>query len=182
MTKPKVHSISLAILCSMIVSTATGQESWTSRYLKIKKDGKLEYVADSLGNTLPDFSRVGYLQNRKPFPQVPIVKTIQPDGINDQLIIQQAIDEVAQMPLGSNGFRGTILLKKGTYRISGTIKIRTSGIVLRGEGEETKLVAAGKGQRALISANSSGEIKEVKDSRKKISDKYVPVGAKSFVI
>ena len=34
--------------------------------------------------------------------------------------------------------------------LPGTLHIHAGGVVLRGEGNETKLVAAGKGQRALI--------------------------------
>ena len=40
------------------------------------------------------------------------------------------------------------LIKKGIYKIPGTIKITASGIILRGEGPGTKLIPAGKGQRS----------------------------------
>lgn len=158
------------------------QASWSPKFVSVKKNGRLDYIADSLGNTIPDFSGVGYKQNRVAFPAVKVVKTISPSGDNDQQLIQSAIDEVAAMPAGRDGFRGAILLRKGVYKITGTIRIRTGGIVLRGEGEATKLIAAGKGQRALISINGMGEITEIAGTRKKITDKYVPLGAKSFTV
>ncbi len=155
---------------------------WSSKFVQLNKDGKLNYVPDEKGNIIPDFSKVGYHHGKRNIPNVPVVKTITASDTNSQSIIQSAIDEVAVMPLDKNGFRGTILLKKGVYKIPGTIKINTSGIVLRGEGNETVLIATGKGQRNLIQVAGSGSIKEVKESRVKITDKYVAVGAKSFNI
>jgi hypothetical protein len=158
------------------------QEIWNSKHIKVKTNGQLEYIPDSLGNTFPDFSGVGYKGNKKSLPVVPVIKTIEATGENDQERIQSAIDEVSKMPAARNGFRGAILLKKGTYKIPGTIRIRTSGIILRGEGNETKLIATGKGQRNLISVGGSGDLKETEGSRQKITDVYVPVGAKSFSV
>lgn len=162
------------------IQVISAKQPWNSKFIKERKNGTIEYVPDAFGNIIPDFSGVGYLKNRKPLPQVKIVKTVSPQGGDDQQLIQTAIDEVSQMKPDKDGFRGTILLKKGRYKIWGNIKIRTSGIILRGEGDETVLIAAGKGQRALISVNSSGEIKEMPGSRRQITDRYVPVGAKSF--
>lgn len=142
----------------------------------------LVYNKDSLGNTIPDFSGVGYMQGNQQIPNVAVVKTVSPDGINDQALIQAAIDEVAKRTPDSKGMRGAILLKKGTYKIAGTIRITTSGIVLRGEGDETKLIATGKGQRSLIAVTGTGKITEIKDSRRQIRNKYVPVGAITFQV
>lgn len=158
------------------------QESWTSKYVKVKKNGSIEYTADSLGNTIPDFSGVGYRQNRIPLPVIPVVKTIQSTGENDQQLIQSAIDEVSAMKIGANGFRGAILLKKGAYKVPGNLRINASGVILRGEGDETKIIATGKGQRKLIVVTGTGELKETAGSRRKIIDKYVPVGTKSFFV
>lgn len=157
------------------------QSLWQSKYVTQQKDGALQYIPDAQGNTIPDFSKVGYYHGLKNIPIVSVVKTIEPSE-NAELIIQSAIDELSKGPVSTDGFRGTILLTKGTYRIAGTIKISASGIVLRGEGEETKLVAVGKGQRSLIFVNGAGSIKEIKNSRTKIENKYVPVGTKSFSV
>lgn len=89
-------------------------------------------------------------------PDVKVVETIEApaNGADATRLIQNAIDKVAQITSATNGFKGAILLKKGRYSISGTLNIQSSGIVLRGEGEDSKtgtvLIAAGKGQRTLI--------------------------------
>jgi len=173
-------TLSLALLLCFI--TTYGQEKWESQYIKIQKNGKLQYIPDEQGNIIPDFSRVGYHQNTKPIPKVNTVTTLSATGENDQQKIQQAIDDLAKKPADQNGIRGAILLKKGEYKIPSSLKISTSGIVLRGEGDETKLIATGKGQRKTIVATGAGKAIEIPNSRTKITDPYVPVGAKSFEI
>jgi len=165
----------------LITSFANAQTKWESKYVKVKS-GHLTYIPDELGNTIPDFSRVGYHQNSKPIPNVKVVTTLSATGENDQQRIQQAIDDLAKQPAAEDGIRGAILLKKGLYKIPGSIRINTSGIVLRGEGKETKLLATGKGQRKTIMASGTGKAIEIPHSRAKILDKYVPVGAKSFTV
>jgi len=158
-------------------------KEWHSKFVTVEKNGSLHYTADAKGNIIPDFSAVGFFRGDKEIPSVPIVKTINPnpDG-NSEQIIQRAIDEVSKMDMAKNGFRGTILLKKGVYKIPGTIKINTSGIVLKGEGNDTKLIATGLGQRSLIAVSGSGKEQPIESSRVKITDSYVPVGAFSFSV
>jgi len=158
------------------------QGQWNSTYVRQEKNGTLVYTPDEKGNTIPDFSKVGYHHAQKEIPFVPVVKIIEAIPGNCEQLIQSAIDEVAAMPLNAAGFRGAILLRKGIYNIPGTIRINESGIVLRGEGEETILMATGTGQRSLISVSGTGNIKEQKETRVVITDKYVPVGAKSFMV
>jgi len=166
-----------------LLSTSEGQaQTWQSNLVKLNKAEKLTYIPDAKGDVIPDFSRVGYHQGDKVIPQVKVVKELSPNGINDQQQIQEAINELAKMPLNKDGFRGTVLIKKGTYEIPGTINITASGIVLRGEGLVTKLIATGTGQRKLISVNGIGKPKEVANTRTKITDAYVAVGAKSFQV
>ena len=160
-------------------ATAMGQQNPASRYIEVDKNGIVKYIPDSLGNILPDFSRVGYNENKSALPEVKIVKRISP-GENDQRNIQSAIDEIATLPLNKEGFRGTLLLQKGTYKIPGTLKIKASGIVLKGEGDATKLLAVGKGQRSLVSISGTGKRTAIENSRQMITDAYVPLGAKSF--
>src|SRR5690606_2329684 len=125
-----------------------------SSFVKLNPDGTLTYTTDSRGNIIPDFSAVGYRRSEVDLPDVPVVKTVSPvAGESSQEVIEAAIDEVSKKPL-VNGFRGAILFKKGTYNIPGTVHVRVSGIVLRGEGDDptdgTKWVATGKGQRTLL--------------------------------
>ncbi|MBN9298194.1 MAG: hypothetical protein J0I41_14360 [Filimonas sp.] len=156
-------------------------KEWESKFVHINADGTISYTADEKGNTIPDFSRVGYFGGDKAIPDVAVVKTISADGDNSQQVIQAAIDEVAARTPDANGFRGAILLKKGTYKIGGAITVKTSGIVLRGEGDDTRLIATGTTQRSLINISGSGSIKEA-GAHIKITDDYVPVGTFSFNI
>jgi hypothetical protein len=155
---------------------------WSSRFVQLNKDGTLSYIPDEKGNIIPDFSNVGYHHGKPNIPDVAVMRTITASDTNSQAIIQSAIDEVSAMPVNNDGFRGAILLKKGIYKIAGTIRITASGIVLRGEGSETVLIATGKGQRTLLQVSGTGSIKEVKRSRVHLTEKYVPVGAKSFTV
>jgi hypothetical protein len=159
---------------------------WESSYLQVNKNGTIHYTADENGNTIPDFSRVGFYGGDKEIPEVAVVKNISASGTNnDESIIQSAIDEVAKRPLDKNGFRGAILLKKGTYKIPESISISVSGIVLRGEGDKTggtKLIATAKKQVSLITIAGNGNIKEEKGSRVKVTDAYVPTGTFSFTV
>jgi len=163
-----------------VAITCFAQKQWSSKYVKVGKNGALIYPPDEEGNTIPDFSKVGYGAGMRYIPFVQVVKTIQAADSNSQSVIQAAIDVVAKLPLNKKGFRGAILLKAGVYNIPGTIRINASGIVLRGEGEDTKLIAVGKGQRNLISVSGKGELKEIAETRRRINESYVPVGAKSF--
>ncbi|MGC4102931.1 hypothetical protein [Ferruginibacter sp.] len=169
----------IAAFCSI---HATAQKSWQSAVVKVKTNGELQYIPDSMCNTIPDFSRVGYYRGDAAIPRVPVVKTVTATGNNDELAIQAAIDELSKMSLNKEGFRGTVLLKKGLYKINGTIRINASGIVLRGEGNETKLIAVGNSQHSLIAVSGTGSVKELPSTRKKITDSYVPTGAKSFTL
>src|SRR5262249_18790090 len=101
-------------------------------------DGHLVYVPDAPGNTIPDFSGVGYLGGTVPLPDtpggahVPTRVTLHPEAGDATARIQAALDQVAALPLDANGFRGAVHLTAGTYDISDHIEIRASGVVLRG--------------------------------------------------
>lgn len=177
-----ITQLSIAIALA-IGSTGFQPAAWQSKFVK-ESNGTLIYTPDSKGDQLPDFSKVGYHKGEVEIPDVAVVKTISPPAKGDaQELLQSAIDEVAKMPLNSKGFRGAILLKKGTYRIPGKINIGTGGIVLRGEGaneQGTILVASGKGQRNLLNISGSSSSVEIKGTRVDITDAYVPVGSFSF--
>jgi len=179
----KIISLLLAL---SIFSFRSSSPPWESKFIKQNKDGSLKYIPDEKGNIIPDFSRVGYYGGNKDIPDVPVVKTIEPaaEG-NSETIIQSAIDEVSKKTLNKDGFRGAILLKKGTYKIPENIRIEASGIVLRGEGDNvggTRLVAQSKKQVSLINVSGKGNISEIKNTRVKITDEYVPVGTFSFTV
>jgi len=190
--KNKVRLLKISICLVVLIFLASFIKvkitKWQSKFVTINKDGMLVYHPDSLGNILPDFSRVGYKEGGVAFPDLKVVKTVYPAASgSSQKIIQDAIDEVARLKPDNEGFRGAILLKKGTYKIEGTIYIKASGIVLRGEGEGnnngnggTRLIATGTKQRNLIEVTGSGKIQKVSGKEAAIIDDFVAVGAKSF--
>ncbi|KAF9908221.1 hypothetical protein EC991_010147 [Linnemannia zychae] len=129
-------------------------------------NGTLEALKlpDEHHNTIPDFSRVGYREGHVRIPIVPVSVIVEPsnnDTVDDTARIQSAIDQVsAQLlePIGEDGaaVRGAVLLKAGIYRVAGALIIHTSGVVLRGEGQDeagTIIVATGASQRDFILVN-----------------------------
>src|SRR5437762_8100466 len=150
-------------------------------------DGKLQYRTDENGNRIPDFSTCGYGGGGMRIPDVPAKITLSPSPIvqDDTARIQQAIDQVSQMPPDKVGLRGAILLKRGQYRIAGQLKITAGGVALRGEGDDedgTLLIAAGKTRRDLIDIKGPASVEELIDTRQVIADPTVPVGARSFIV
>lgn len=174
----RIKSLFYCCLMLTVAVHVTAQKTWSSKLVKQGANGGLAYQLDGLGNTIPDFSRVGYYHGLKDIPVVPLMKVIEPSDSAEKEI-QAAIDDIANQPINKNGFRGCVFIRAGTYKIKGTIKVTASGIVLRGQGDATRIIAAGKGQRTLISVSGSGNIKQDGPSIQ-ITDKYVPVGAYSF--
>jgi hypothetical protein len=143
----------------------------------------LIYRSDPQGNRIPDFSGVGYGTGNCPLPLVPVRLTLRPWSGDQTKRIQDSLDTLAKLPLSSDGFRGTLVLKRGEYPVSGTIFIRASGIVLRGEGQDLKtgtvIRDTGKDKDPLILI--CGAVKpELEKTPCRILDAYVPVGANTM--
>lgn len=149
-------------------------------------DGKLVYVADELGNTIPDFSNAGYKGGGVPIPNVPVKEIVWPVLGDNADHIQAAIDRVSALPLDPSGFRGTVLLRMGTYILEKPLTIKASGVVLRGEGMSdigTILIGKIPAERtrlALVNITGDASITLMEETRQAITDSYVPVGANSF--
>jgi hypothetical protein len=142
-------------------------------------DGNLVYALTERGDRVPDFSGAGYAGGGVAWPHVPVRVAVGPVSGDAERWVQAAIDYVASLPADARGFRGAVQIAAGRYTIAGQLKIRASGVVLRGAGSGptgTVLVAAGTGRRALIELGGT-------DSRKNagvqftVADSYVPVGA-----
>jgi hypothetical protein len=104
-----------------------------------------------------DFSYAGYQAGAHDLPFIPAVLSVRPTGGDDTALLQSAVDHVAALPIGANGFRGAVLLRPGRFRIRGQIHLNAGGIVLRGSGSGangTVLVAEGIGRRTLIQAGA----------------------------
>lgn len=155
-------------------------------------NGRLVYLADSMGNTIPDFSNAGYRGGGVTIPYVAVKATVWPVPGDNSTNIQSAIDLVSSLPLDASGFRGAVLVKMGIYELSTPIFIKASGVVLRGEGmSDIGTILIGKIpkeknartiRQSLISIGGDSGCTAVEESRQAILDNYVPVGARSFSV
>jgi hypothetical protein len=159
-------------------------------------DGKLVYVADSLGNKIPDFSNAGYMGGGVSIPHVQVKAIAWPVAGDNSERLQKLIDSLSALTPDASGFRGAILLKMGQYNLEKPLYIKASGIVLRGEGmtdigtilvgktpKERPPQGPGRGGRpALINIAGDVGVKPQEDTKQIITDNYVPVGAVSFTV
>ncbi len=156
------------------------------------QDGKLTYTLyanqgqENAVNQVPDFSSAGYRGGGVRLPEVPVKETVLPDTGDVKAAIQRAIDRVAALPADANGFRGAVLLKTGIYHVGGSLFIRESGVVLRGEGNSldgTVLIATQRSQHNLIEVRGTGSgFGEVAGSKARITTAYVPTGTRTFSV
>lgn len=151
------------------------------------QDSNFEYKQENL----PDFSFAGYKQNKEAIPLVPIVATIYPEEGKDRINIQRAVDSLSNEPM-VNGFRGTILLKSGTYYLDDRVIIASSGIIIRGEGQSpigTHIIStatgdvlpntiSGKQQHAVFSFTGQSNRPQKIGESYKISSPRIYMGSK----
>ena len=183
MSLAKTYRINFLLLTLLIFQQASPAQKPGKPVIPLLfEKGKLIYTADSLGNRIPDFSYCGFKASEQPIPTIP-VKVVVPIGKGDATLrIQSALDYVASLSPDANGFRGAVLLQKGTYEVFGQLRMTASGIVLRGSGvNETTVIGAGTGRLALIKIIGTNEKLQVGRSVK-ITDGYVPVNAFKFNI
>lgn len=124
--------------CFTAVDEEIARYTYAEPYPAIRlENGRMVYTPDYRGNTLIDYSHAGYEGGGAAIPNIPVKIILEPSGSNadDTKRIQRAVDLLGRIPVGGDGFRGAILLKAGTYRISRPIRIGRSGIVIRGEGD-----------------------------------------------
>ena len=179
-----IIKITLILLLFLSLQEVKAQ---TSSIVAVGANGRLVYTPDAKGNVVPDFSAVGYMNSEAPIPTVGVVLTVNPVVGDNLTNIQNAINQVATMPLDANGFRGAILFTAGTYNISDTVTITASGIVLRGvgfNGSGTNFIATKTSQHILFDfIGASGTAYNSSNStRKAIIDLYVPIGKKQITV
>lgn len=164
---------------------------WQSKILHYGDDGKLVYVPDSNGNRIPDFSFAGYRNGETPLPEVPAVLTIRPVSGDNTAHIQAALNEVGQREPDGNGHRGAVLLRPGTYRVSGTIRVNRTGVVLRGSGESvdpeigTIIRATGDSRQTYVievGGQTDEWATEVPGTRTDVTSEFVQVGSRTFTV
>ncbi len=139
-----------------------------SQYVTLH-DGQLVYSEIRNGDIIPDFSSVGFRRSEESIPDIPEVLRIEPDddAEDDTNRIQRAIDEVGNLPIQENGFRGALYFAPGIYEIDGGLTLRNDGVVLRGGGsgpDGSVLIARGNLRRSLITAGAESEPEELKNT------------------
>lgn len=100
-----------------------------------------------------DFSHAGYGGGGVPLPVVPALTRVTPTGVDDTAALQAALDWAGQQAIQPNGFRGAVLLASGEFRVSGSLRMARTGVVLRGStnpSAPTIIVATGQGRRTLL--------------------------------
>lgn len=167
---------------ALLLGAASCAGAATSEWVYRGATGRLIYAPDAQGDRIPDFSDVGYRGGEVPLPTVSAALMVSPQAGDDTALIQAAIDQVSNLPLGPDGFRGAVELSAGEFQIASQLRINTSGVVLRGAGRETGgtlLRGTGTGQRDLIQIAGAGS-ERTTGSTRNLVDKVVPVGARSF--
>jgi hypothetical protein len=139
-------------------------------------------AADTAPHFPIDFSVAGFRAGG-PIPFVPARIAVAPTGADDTDLLQSALDHLASLPLGPDGFRGALLLRPGRFRVRGQLKVTAGGIVLRGSGAGaggTVIIATGIGRRTLIEAGGSA-LPALGASQPIVTDP-VPAGANRFAV
>ncbi len=178
---------------NLLKSGISSEQTAYSSLVYPGEDGRLVYepYTDN-GDRILDFSYCGFKRSEEPIPNVPVVVTLSPltdetvpdgtmaypKGCDSREYIQSALDKVASRQPDEDGFRGTVLLTKGTFYVTGNLLVR-SGVVLRGEGD-------GPDGTVLIFRNPRGtgiqvgnpEVNPVSMGMPtRIADTYIPAGS-----
>jgi hypothetical protein len=158
-----------------------GWDPQTRRPVSQGRDRRLVYATDERGNRIPDFSYCGYLAAERPIPDVPIRMVVPAVPGDATGRMQKALDYVASLPADANGIRGAVLLEKGIHHVSGSLKITSGGVVLRGSGmgpEGTVLLGTGQGRDTLICIKGRNDRKT--GAPVPVTDAFVPVNANAL--
>ena len=161
-------------------------------------DNKLVYVPDEQGNAIIDSSHAGYGGGGVAIPTIPVRETVWPVAGDNTENIQAAINKVSSRPLDAGGFRGSVLVKAGYYKMATPIRIDASGVVLRGEGmgdTGTVLIGTGTGrtggggagggggnQGTLVLVGGATGATAKDETRQTMTGDHVPVGARKFKV
>ncbi|VGO18814.1 hypothetical protein SCARR_00867 [Pontiella sulfatireligans] len=172
-------AVSAALLWTSSKSYAEN-DTLDRQWVAVGRNGKLEYKKTPREDRIMDFSHAGYMGGGVALPKVPAKKIVGPSGGDDTARIQAAINQISEKPL-VRGFRGAVLLKQGTFRCSGALKIAASGVVLRGAGMDkggTTIEMVGEPHVCIhIESNEKNSFLPVDNAAPiRITDDYVPSG------
>lgn len=181
----------IAFLLAVNFIAATTTTAQQSEWVKYDRNGKLAYKATANGDRIMDFSHAGYKGGGVALPSVATTIKVKPSGTaDDTQTIQNAIDQVAKMPL-KNGFRGAVELAAGTFTCASSIILSESGIVLRGNGNEkngTTIKMTGDPHTAIvigrgntkIALGSTEDKEQLALANTRLANAYVPAGTSVF--
>ncbi|WPR77460.1 DUF6298 domain-containing protein [Algoriphagus sp. NG3] len=147
------------------------------------EEGNLVYEPDEFGNRIPDYSFAGYRLSEVPIPFVSPVFFVSPVEGDATVLIQEALNQVAHMPLDKNGFRGAVVLDKGDFQIQGTLFLGNDGVVLRGSGAGeggTRLIGAGTHRDDLIKVQGKKDI--VLGEKSAVKEVFYPLGSEYVLV
>ncbi|HVY26175.1 MAG TPA: hypothetical protein VHB79_06465 [Polyangiaceae bacterium] len=163
--------------CAKWYEGAAPASQWVYR----DEQGTLAYKSlNGQGDRILDFSYAGYRGGGVALPHVPAGRTLTPSGGDDTGAIQAALDAVSRSSL-VDGTRGAVELSAGTFRLSGSLHIAASGVVLRGAGsglDGSVLKVEGE-PRTIITLTGSGK-RVTTGSPAKIVDAYAAAGTKTL--
>ena len=147
--------------------------------------GRLIYVPDAEGDRILDFSDVGYQgRGTELIPDnIPNVVTVSPVAGDDTANIQAAINLLAALPPGPNGFRGAVLLTGRALRYQHAAqhqRQRRRASRRRSRHRATVLHGRGTTQRPLDQRARLGSQSFTGNPKRNMIDKVVPAGATSF--
>ena len=129
-----------------------------------------------------DYSTCGYHASEAVIPDVGVAMYVAWQEGDCAPMIQQAIDQMATRKADVNGHRGAVLLGEGTFLLSQPLRIKASGIVLRGMGKDkTTLVKQGVERGAIIYVEGDRRFSTEKDTIF-ISEDKLPAGNTTFTI
>ncbi|MEN9908376.1 MAG: hypothetical protein RLZZ540_1525 [Bacteroidota bacterium] len=164
------------LLLLFLVGTLNAQNTFPT--ITKDKAGKIIRTKDNSGNEIPDFSFAGYRAGEYAISDVTVKAFVSNISGDATATIQAAIDYVATLKADANGFRGAVLLDKGTFKVSGVINMNVSGIVLRGSGvgnNGTIVLGTGTKREAIVTI--SGTPNRVLKDKFQLADAYTPLGS-----
>jgi hypothetical protein len=151
-----------------------------SEWVFVGADNRLHYKTDAQGNQIMDFSSAGYKGGGVPLPVASVAANVSPVAGDNTAAIQAAIDMVSKAAPGADGFRGAVVLAAGTYGVSGTLNLTTSGVVVRGSGSAAGGTILNMTGAAHVMFSIAGTGSRQKGATVAMTDAYVPSGATSF--
>ena len=167
----------------VLVGVADARQRGRSKWVYPDANGRLQYTADARGNRIMDFSHAGYKGGGVRIPDVRVARSVKPIAGDNTAQIQAAIDEVSKLAPDADGFRGAVLLERGSTTSRARVRIAASGVVLARQRlgvNGTVLRAIGAPHR-IFTVGGTGTW-QPDATRATVTDPYVPAGASTVTV